>query len=166
MENNSFLMKLTKSKIAFIIIIIAIIVSSITSNYLNNIILQEFAPEFFVKAIKLDEKPTEFILFNTLDSYGIKAIFNSTTGVQISFQIHNEIRQLLSLYDTYNIEYEGNYYRLQFDISSNTGSPTSIPIPLMILSFAISIISLIATILIIIIIIVNALRIIRRAGLL
>lgn len=166
MENNSFLMKLTKSKIAFIVIIIAIIVSSITSNYLNNIILQEIAPEFVVKAIMLDEKPTEFILFNILDSYGIQSIFNSTKGVQISFQIHNEIRQLLSLYDTYNIEYEGNYYRLQFDISGNTGSPPSIPVPLIIFSFAISIISLIAIILIIIIIIVNALRIIRRAGLL
>ena len=78
MENNSFLMKLTKSKIAFIVIIIAIIVSSITSNYLNNIILQEIAPEFVVKAIMLDEKPTEFILFNILDSYGIQSIFNST----------------------------------------------------------------------------------------
>ena len=164
MENNSFLMKLTKSKIAFIIIIIVIIASSITSNYINNIIFREFGPEFVVKTIRLDEKPTEFILFNVLDSYGIQTIFDSTTGVPISYPVYTEIRQIINLHETYNVEYESNYYRLQFEFPDDPQDPPRISISIIILSYLISIISLIATILIIIILIVNAFRIIRRAG--
>lgn len=159
-------MKLTKSKIAFIIIIMVIIASSITSNYINNIIFREFAPEFVVKAIRLDEKPTKFISFKVIDSYGIHTIFDSTTDVPISYPVYTEIRQIINLYETYNVEYEENYYRLQFEFPDDSQDPPRISISIIIFSYAISIISLISTILIIIILIVNAFRIIRRAGLL
>ena len=159
-------MKLTKNKIAFFILLILIISSSIVSNYINNIIFLEFAPEFVVEAIRLDEKPTKFIPFNRLDSYGIQTIFDLTNGVQISYQIYTEMHQLITIYDTYNVEYGSNYYRLQFDFLNNTEGPRSIPIPLMIISFVFSLISLIAIIMIVIIVIVNALKIIRRAGIL
>ena len=128
----------------------------------------EFAPDFVVvKAIRLDEKPTEFIPFIKLDSYNIQTIFDSNNSVQISSQIYTEILQLLTIvHETFNIEYDSNYYRLRFEYPDDTKVPPSIPIPLMILSFTISIISVIATILVIIIVIVNVLRIIRRAGIL
>ena len=166
MENNSLLIKLTKNKIAFVILLILIISSSIVSNYVNNIIFLEFAPKFVIKAIRLDEKPTKIIPFNRLDSYGIQTIFDSTNGVQISYQIYTEMRQLITIYDTDNVEYGSNYYRLKFDFPDKTEGPRSIPIPLMIISFVFSLLSLIAIIIIAIILIVNALKIIRRAGIL
>ena len=122
-------------------------------------------PSLF-EAIRLDDKTTEFIPFTKLDSYNIQTIFDSNTSVQINYQKYTEINQLIRLYDTYNVEYHSNYYRLQFDFVDDTGGPPSIPIGFMILSHAISIILLIATILVIIIVIINVLRIIRRAGIL
>jgi len=166
LDNNSFILKLTKSKSAFIIIIIVIISSSLVSNYINNYFFWEFGPDWIVKAIELDQKPIEFIPFSKLDSYDIQTIFNSSTGVQISFKVHNEIRNLLSNHETYNVEYGNDYYILQFTIANGTETPTGNPIPLIVLSSVISIISIIAIIFLSIIILVNALKILRRAGIL
>lgn len=115
----------------------------------------------------LDEKPKEFIPFSRLEAYGIQNVFNSSTGVEISFKVFWEINELISSYDTSNMEYGINYYRLHFDLVGDTDVVQSnIPISLIVLSYAISSIWLIAVILLLIIIIINLLRILRRAGVL
>jgi len=167
LENNSFFLKFSKSKLALIIIVAVLLSSSYASNYVNNYIFLEFGPDYIVKAIMLDEKPKEFIPFSRLEAYGIQNVFNSSTGVVISFKVFWEINELISSYDTSNVEYGINYYRLRFDFVGDTDVVQSnIPISLIVLSYAISSIWLIAVILLLIIVIINLLRILRRAGVL
>ena len=131
-----------------------------------NTIFKEIRPDFAIKANKLDEKPTKFIPFNRLDSYNIETIFDSSSNVQISYQVYTEINQLINIYDTHNVEYNGSYYRIEFDFVVDIKVPPTLPTPIIILFWGISIISLIAITLLIIIVIVNVLRLIRRAGIL
>ncbi|KON34578.1 hypothetical protein AC477_00310 [miscellaneous Crenarchaeota group-1 archaeon SG8-32-1] len=73
---------------------------------------------------------------------------------------------MLSSHETYNVEYGNDYYILQFTFADDTEIPSDNPIPLIIFSSAISIISIIAIIFLYIIILVNALKILRLAGIL
>jgi hypothetical protein len=59
LETNSFFARIAKNKLVFIFLII-VLVSSIISNYLlGYYIISEFTPDYTIKAIELDEKPTK-----------------------------------------------------------------------------------------------------------
>jgi hypothetical protein len=62
LENNSFFLKLSKSKLALIIIVAVILSSSYASNYVNNYIFLEFGPDYIVEAIMLDKKQESLFL--------------------------------------------------------------------------------------------------------
>lgn len=167
MENSSFLLRLSKSKFALIIIVIVIISSGVASNYVNNYIFFELGPDRVVEAIRLDGKPREFIPFSKLDSYNIQTIFNSSTGVEISSKVYYEIWELIRSYDTQNVEYGDDYYRLQFNFVGDTDEVQhSVPLALIILSSVIFLILAIAGILLFTIVLINIVKILRRSGVL
>ena len=157
LENSSFLMKLCRSKLAFSVIVIAIISLYFAGTYVNNYVFSEFGPDYIIEAIELDQKPEKFIPFSQLDSYGIQPIFGSSGGVEINYKGFHQILELITSYETFNVGYGNNYYRLKFDMVGDETLPLY-PLPLIILSLIISVFSLILVILLLIIVTVNILK--------
>ena len=92
----------------------------------------------------------------------IETIFNSNNRAIVSHNVFWEILEVTSSYETLNLEYNNNFYRLEFAPVDDGGSP-NIPIHYILLSWAISLISLTTVILIGIILLINILKIINRA---
>ena len=165
LESNSFYQKLSKNKSAFIFLVIVLISSLIANGLLNNYLVSEFIPDHNIEAIELDEKPTKFFPYIMLDPYGIKAIFNENSSVKISFIFFVEIDELIKSYDTRNVQYGDNYYRLHFDFVGDTGdTEIGVPFSIFLLSTVSALIFLISAILIIIIVFISIKKIFDRVG--
>jgi hypothetical protein len=144
---------LSKSKLAFILILIVLISSIIANGLLSNYLVSEFTPDYNIEAFELDEKPFEVIPYIILEPYGIQAIFNENSSVKISLVVFLEINELIKIYDTHNVQYGSNYYRLNFNFVGETDRVASWSF--LLLPYFIFIISLISGVLIVVILIVK-----------
>ena len=155
MANNSLLLKLSKSKLALILILIVLISSIIASNLLNNYLISEFLPDYYLEAIELDEKPTKFVPYSQIDAYNIQTIFNANIRIETSFVVFLEINELMvKNYRTSNVQYGDSYYRLQFTPVLDDNDRVDF-VPLIFLSYVIYTIFLISGVLIVVILIVK-----------
>ena len=155
MKNKPFLYKLSKNKYAIILLLTVLILSIIASNLLNNYLISEFLPDYYLEAIELDEKPTKFVPYSQIDAYNIQTIFNANIRVETSFVVFLEINELMvKNYRTSNVQYGDSYYRLQFTpVLDDTDRVDSVPF--FFLSYVIYTIFLISGILIVVIFIVK-----------
>ena len=142
LERNSFFLKLSKSKLAFILIVIVFISSIIVNNYFHSV----SAPFIYIEATKLDEEPEKYFSLINPESYGIQTIFDESTNVKINFKVFSDIMLSNQVYGTTTeendyyimiVEYDNNYYKLKF-------VPANIypPITLSLISIITSIISI------------------------
>jgi hypothetical protein len=154
LENNSFFVKLAKNKFALILLVIVLISSIIANGLVTNYILSEFAPSHNIEAIELDDKPTEFIPYIFLEPYGIQEVFDENSSLKISYVVFLEINKLIKNYDTRNVQFGSNYYRLYFSFVDETeGVAPETPWSFLLLPYVTFFIFLISGILIVIILI-------------
>ena len=114
MKNKPFLQKLSKNKFAIILLIIFLLIAFILSIIVIVQFISDIGPKQFISATKLDEKPTSYFPFSKLEPYNIQSIFETNSSVEVDSKVFTDISNVLNTYQSGNVEYNSNYFELNF----------------------------------------------------
>ena len=84
--------------------------------------MQQYGPVYAITATKLDEKPEAYFPLSNPESYGIQAIFD-TSSDKVTSEVFSEISACVRAYGTNNVEYSNNYYELHLILGDTLPSP-------------------------------------------
>jgi hypothetical protein len=101
-------MKHQKTKIALLFFTVTLLLSI----FALLAIQLTYHPLYWVKADKLEQKPANYFSLPNPDQYVLEAIQKPNKGIAISSPDVTQIDEIASDYNTNNIEYNGEYYRV------------------------------------------------------